>query len=151
MTASPEVRPPEHPVRETRVRVRYAETDQMGVVYHANYLVWMELGRTEYGKPDGFIYSQLEKDGIVMTVVEANIRYASAARYDEEVIVRTRIAEASPRMVLFHYELVVVEADQRERKVATAQTKHFFCALSADRRELRPTKLPEKWRWFFGA
>ena len=138
-------------VRETKVRVRYAETDQMGVVYHANYLVWMELGRTEYGKPDGFVYSELEREGIVMTVVEANVRYLNAARYDEEVTVRTRIAESNARRVVFHYELVVVEGEGKERRVATGETKHLFCALSSDKRELKLTKLPEKWRWFFEA
>jgi acyl-CoA thioester hydrolase len=138
-------------VRETKVRVRYAETDQMGVVYHANYLVWMELGRTEYGKPDGFVYAELERDGIVMTVVEASVRYLNAARYDEEVTVRTRIAESNARRVVFHYELVVIEGDGSERRVATGETKHLFCALSADKRELKLTKLPEKWRWYFAS
>ena len=123
----------------------------MGVVYHANYLVWMELGRTEYGKPDGFVYSELEREGIVMTVVEANVRYLNAARYDEEVTVRTRIAESNARRVVFHYELVVVEGEGKERRVATGETKHLFCALSSDKRELKLTKLPEKWRWFFEA
>ena len=141
----------QRPVRETKVRVRYAETDQMGVVYHANYLVWMELGRTEYGKPDGFVYAELEREGIVMTVVEANVRYANAARYDEEVTVRTQMAQVNPRMVVFRYELVVAESDGSERRVATGETKHLFCALSADRRELKLAKLPEKWRWFFGS
>jgi len=131
--------------RETRVRVRYAETDQMGVVYHANYLVWMEIGRTEYGKSDGFFYRELEKEGIVMTVVEASVRYAQAARYDDEVLIRTRVAEASSRMITFAYELLA-----GERKLATGTTKHLFCALSEDKRELRPARLPEKYRGYFG-
>jgi len=133
------------PYRETRVRVRYAETDQMGVVYHANYLVWMEIGRTEYGKSDGFFYSELEKEGIVMTVVEASVRYAQAARYDEEIVIRTRVMEASSRMITFGYEL-----RNGERKVATGTTRHLFCALSDDKRELRPARLPEKYRGYFG-
>lgn len=133
------------PYRETRVRVRYAETDQMGVVYHANYLVWMEIGRTEYGKSDGFFYSDLEKEGIVMTVVEASVRYAQAARYDEEIVIRTRVMEASSRMITFGYEL-----RSGERKLATGTTRHLFCALSEDKRELRPARLPEKYRGHFG-
>ena len=117
----------------------------MGVVYHANYLVWMEIGRTEYGKGDGFFYRELEQEGIVMTVVEASVRYAQAARYDDEITIRTRVAEASTRMITFAYELVA-----GERKIATGVTKHLFCVLSADKRELRPGRLPEKYRGYFG-
>ena len=117
----------------------------MGVVYHANYLVWMEIGRTEYGKSDGFFYSDLEKEGIVMTVVEASVRYAQAARYDEEIVIRTRVMEASSRMITFGYEL-----RSGERKLATGTTRHLFCALSEDKRELRPTRLPEKYCGHFG-
>ncbi|MBY0505814.1 MAG: acyl-CoA thioesterase [Bryobacteraceae bacterium] len=133
------------PIRETRVRVRYAETDQMGVVYHANYLVWMEVGRTDYGKSDGFFYTDLEKDGIVMAVVEASVRYGQAARYDDEVTIRTRVAEATQRTITFAYEMLC-----GDRKLATGTTKHLFCALSADKRELRPSRLPEKYRGYFG-
>lgn len=137
------------PTRETRVRVRYAETDQMGVAYHANYLVWMEIGRTEYGKPDGFFYTELEAEGIVMTVVEAQLRYVSAVRYDEEVITRTRIAAANLRMIEFAYDLFAVEGS-RERKLAAGLTRHFYCTLSPGNRELRPAKLPPRFRGFFG-
>ena len=133
------------PYRETRVRVRYAETDQMGVVYHANYLVWMEIGRTEYGKSDGFFYKDLEQEGIVMTVVEASVRYGQAARYDDEITIRTRVAEASSRMITFAYELW-----SGERKLATGTTKHLFCAVNEGRTELRPARLPEKYRGYFG-
>lgn len=117
----------------------------MGVVYHANYLVWMEVGRTEYGKGDGFFYRELEQEGIVMTVVEATVRYAQAARYDDEVTIRTRVAEASTRMITFAYELSV-----GDRPVATGTTRHLFCALSEDKRSLRPSRLPEKYRAYFG-
>ena len=117
----------------------------MGVVYHANYLVWMEIGRTEYGKSDGFFYRELEQEGIVMTVVEASVRYAQAARYDNEILIRTRVAEASSRMLTFEYELV-----SGERTIATGVTKHVFCALSEDKRSMRPSRLPEKYRGYFG-
>src|SRR6266849_4966437 len=71
---------------ETRFRVRYAETDQMGVVYYANYLIWMELGRVEYCRSIGLRYKDMEvNDGIFLTVAEANCRYLSPARYDEEI------------------------------------------------------------------
>src|SRR5437660_12909736 len=93
-------------VVEARVRVRFAETDQMGIVYHANYLIWMEVGRVEYCRAAGIRYRDMEvDDGILLTVVEAHCRYTSPALYDEEVIVRTSIAEANPRMIRFGYEL----------------------------------------------
>lgn len=128
---------------ETRLRVRYAETDQMGIVYHANYLVWMEVGRVEYCRSAGIVYRDLERDeGILLAVVEASCRYVSPALYDEEVIVRTWIADANPRMLRFRYEML--EAQQR-RRLATGETKHIFCD-----RERKPMKLPEKYRAAFG-
>ena len=81
------------PTVETRLRVRYAETDQMGVVYYANYLVWMEVGRVEYCRAAGLSYRDMERaDGILLAVAEANCRYLAPARYDEEIVVRTSIA-----------------------------------------------------------
>jgi acyl-CoA thioester hydrolase len=124
---------------ETRIRVRYAETDQMGVVYHANYLVWMEVGRCSYCRSRGFEYKQMElEDGIILAVAEARCRYASPARFDDEVIVRTWVAEVNPRMVTFAYEMLLAGDD---RKLATGETKHIFLG-----RDLRPRKLPEKYR-----
>ena len=123
---------------ETRLRVRYAETDQMGVVYHANYLIWMEVGRVEYWRAAGLRYRDMEReDGILLVVAEANCRYLAPAVYDEEVIVRTSVAEASPRMIRFDYELLAADDG---RKLATGYTKHVFCG--ADR---RPAKLPQKY------
>src|SRR4051812_38972883 len=93
-------------VHQTRLRVRYAETDQMGVVYYANYLVWMEVARVEYCKSAGFSYEAMEReDGIFLAVSEANCRYLYPARFDQEVIVHTSLASAHPRMVRFAYEM----------------------------------------------
>src|SRR5258708_3369655 len=76
---------------ETRIRVRYSETDQMGIVYYANYLVWMEVARVEYCQAIGFRYRDMElEDGIVLAVVESNCRYISPARFDDEVIIQTQ-------------------------------------------------------------
>jgi acyl-CoA thioester hydrolase len=120
---------------ETRLRVRYAETDQMGVVYHANYLVWMEVGRVEYWRAAGLRYRDMEReDGVLLVVAEANCRYRSPAVYDEEVLVRTRMAESNPRLVRFDYELVSAEDG---RTLATGYTKHVFCD-----RNKRPIKCP---------
>ena len=123
---------------DTRVRVRYAATDQMGVVYHANYLVWMEVGRVEYWRAAGLRYRDMEKDdGILLVVAEVNCRYLSPAVYDEEVIIRTSIAEANARMIRFEYELLAAEDG---RRLATGYTKHVFCGT-----DRRPTKVPQKY------
>lgn len=127
---------------ETRFRVRYAETDQMGVVYYANYLVWMELGRVEYCRSAGTRYKDMEvHDGIFLAVAEANCRYLFPARYDEEIVLRTKVAQAGSRMVKFAYEMYEAESG---RKLATGATAHIFCG-----RDMRPIKLPEKYLGMF--
>ena len=128
---------------DARLRVRYAETDQMGVVYYANYLVWMEVGRAEFCRATGIRYRDMEtEDGILLTVAEASCRYHSPALYDDEVIVRTWIADAHPRMIRFAYQMT--EASDG-RRLATGETKHIFCG-----RDRKPRKLPEKYRAAFG-
>jgi acyl-CoA thioester hydrolase len=94
-------------VNETRLRVRYAETDQMGVVYHSNHFIWFEVGRVELLRQMGFSYRDMEsKDNRFIAVVEATCRYRAPVRYDEEVLVRTRLKSARDSMVHFGYELV---------------------------------------------
>jgi acyl-CoA thioester hydrolase len=128
---------------ETRFRVRYAETDQMGVVYYANYLVWMELGRAEYCRAAGICYRDMETDdGVLLAVVEAHCRYLRPARYDEEIAVRTRIAKASQRGVEFEYQICAAHTG---RELATGSTKHIFLGAG-----MRPVKLPEKYLPAFG-
>jgi len=131
------------PVTESRLRVRYAETDQMGVVYYANYLVWMEVGRVELCKACGFNYKDMEiEDGIFLAVAEATCRYRSPARFDDEVIVRTSIESANTRMVTFAYEIRLAAGD---RRLATGTTRHVFVS-----RAMRPTHLPAKYHALFG-
>lgn len=133
----------EHRVVETRLRVRYAETDQMGVVYHANYLIWMELGRVEYCRALGVRYREMERnDRVLLTVAEANCRYLAPALYDDEVTVRTWVSQSHPRMVRFDYEMRAVED---ERRLAVGYTKHLFCGP-----DLKPTRLPSKYFKEFG-
>ena len=127
---------------EARVRVRYAETDQMGVVYHANYLIWMEVGRVELCRASGFRYRDLEQDGILMAVVEANCRYLSPALYDDEVVIRTRIETANARVVRFAYEM---DAAHDGRRLAEGYTVHVFCGSNR-----KAAKLPEKYHPVFG-
>ena len=125
------------------VRVRYAETDQMGVVYYANYLIWMEVGRVEYCKSVGFSYEEMERDdGVFLAVSEAHCRYLYPARFDQEVTVETSLADAHPRMVRFSYEIRLASDG---RKLATGETKHVFCG-----RDMKPVRLPVKYRANFG-
>src|ERR687897_635669 len=92
---------------ETTIRVRYAETDRMGVVYHANYLVWFEIGRTEFCRARGFAYREMEEnDRAFLVVAESYCRYKAPAYYDDELIVRTHITELRKRSLRFGYEIV---------------------------------------------
>jgi acyl-CoA thioester hydrolase len=130
-------------VSEIRFRVRYAETDQMGVVYHANYFIWMEMGRVELCRSIGIRYRDLEeKDGILLTVAEVNCRYLSPARYDDDVSVVTTVKRASSRLLEFEYGISSAESGIR---FATGSTVHIFC-----NRELRPCRLPDKHWAAFG-
>ena len=124
---------------DTTLRVRYAETDQMGVVYHANYLIWFEVGRVELLRSLGFDYKEMEtQDDCHIVVVDVHCRYHHPARYDDVLRVRTRIAESGTRIVKFSYELFR-EADQQ--LLATGETKHVICGNNG-----RPKSLPEKYR-----
>lgn len=119
-------------------RVRYAETDQMQVVYHANYLVWCEIGRTEFIRALGTPYAELERQNVTLAVVEANLRFHSAARYDNLIRVTTTISDVRSRTITFDY--VITNAETGERLVS-ASTK-----LASLTRESRLTSLPENLR-----
>jgi acyl-CoA thioester hydrolase len=124
---------------DTTVRVRYAETDQMGVVYHANYLIWFEVGRVELMRAMGFEYKTMEtEDDCHIVVAEAHCRYERSARYDEVLRVRTRIAEWRNRIVKFSYE-IFREAD--DTLLTTGCTTHVICGSNG-----RPKALPPKYR-----
>src|ERR1700722_17168459 len=134
---------PMRPVTETRLRVRYAETDQMGVVYYANHFVWMEVGRVDLCKACGFNYRDLEReDGIFFAVAEANCRYKWPARFDDEVIVKTWIEDANTRFVIFNYEMRTTGHDHL---LATGMTRHVYVTSAMQR-----TRLPEKYYAMFG-
>jgi acyl-CoA thioester hydrolase len=128
---------------ETTLRVRYAETDRMGVVYYANYLVWMEVGRVELCKALGFNYRDMEDhDGVFLAVAEASCRYRSPARFDDEVVVRTWVEAAHSRMVTFAYEMRLAEGG---RPLAAGHTRHIFVD-----RQMTRTRLPQKYFILFG-
>jgi acyl-CoA thioester hydrolase len=119
-------------------RVRYAETDQMQVVYHSNYLIWCEIGRTEFIRALGTPYAELERQNVTLAVVEATLRFHSAARYDNVIRVSTIISDVRSRTITFDY--VISNAETGERFV-TASTK-----LASLTRDSRLTTLPEPLR-----
>jgi acyl-CoA thioester hydrolase len=96
------------PASETRVRVRYAETDQMGVVYHSNYLIWFEVGRVEFIRQLGLNYKQMEEEGCGIAVVDVHARFKAPARYDDELIIETRLLAARGAVVRFGYRILRV-------------------------------------------
>jgi acyl-CoA thioester hydrolase len=118
------------------VRVRYAETDQMGVVYYANYLVWFEIGRTDWLRETGWSYREIERDGLMLPVIEAHCEYRQGARYDDELEIRTKAGLKSPVRVQFDYQ-IVRRAD--EATIADGFTVHV--ALD---RQGRPVRLPAR-------
>ena len=130
---------PDRPPRSTsRVRVRYAETDQMAVVYYANYFVWFEVGRTDLLRDAGWSYRDMETEGFALPVIEAHCSYRQSAKYDDDIDVRTTGTMLSPIRVQFSYE-VVRAAD--EALLATGTTVH----ATLDRTG-RPCRLPERVR-----
>jgi acyl-CoA thioester hydrolase len=122
----------------SRIRVRYAETDQMGVVYYANFFVWFEVGRTDLLRASGWSYREMEAGGVGLPVIEAHCVYRRPARYDDDLEIRTRGTLVSPVRVQFEYE-VVRSAD--DLSLATGRTVH--AALDKDG---RPCRLPERVR-----
>ncbi len=121
---------------DVEIRVRYAETDQMGVAYYANYLVWFEVGRSEFCRARGFRYIDLEALGYKLVVTDVNCRYRNSARYDETVIVRTRLKGVNKRMITFRYQ--ILRKDQEE-VIAEGETRHI-CVDSNSKTKSLPEK-----------
>jgi len=113
----------------TEVRVRYAETDQMGIVYYANYLVWFEIGRVELLRALGFSYSLLEREHqCILPVIEARCRYRSPARYDDEILIETRPALVRGSVIKFAYRILRKGAEGAEPALlAEGETVHVVC------------------------
>jgi acyl-CoA thioester hydrolase len=125
---------------EARVRVRYAETDQMGVVYHANYLVWFEVGRVELMREMGVTYRDMEKDsGALIPVVEVTARYMSPARYDDELVVKTSLAGVRSSVIRFRYQVVRVGDEQ---VLCEGESVHIVVGRDMKKREI-PAKYAE--------
>lgn len=123
-------------ISESRLRVRYAETDQMGMVYYANYLIWMEVGRSDFCRECGFSYSDLEREEqAFLTVAEANCRYLAPARYDDEVLVETALTRLKNRVVEFTYRI-----KSGSTLLAEGRTVHVVIG-----RDGKPRSMPDRY------
>ena len=123
-------------ISETRFRVRYAETDQMGMVYYANYLIWLEIGRTDFCRECGFSYRDLEREEhAFLAVAEANCRYLSPARYDDEILVETELSRVRNRVLEFTYRIKT-----GSRLLSEGRTVHIVIGSDG-----RPRSLPERY------
>jgi len=128
----------------TTLRVRYAETDQMGIVYYANFFVWFEIGRTDLCRQLGFTYEQMEREeGLYLMVAETRCRYKAPAHYDEEIVVRTKLRAVRKRVLVFAYE---VYRALDPMLLAEGETIHVITDHDG-----RPRALPEKYRELFRA
>jgi acyl-CoA thioester hydrolase len=127
---------------ETTVNVRYAETDQMGIVYYANYLVWFEVGRVAWCKAKGFHYAEMEsREGRFLMVAEASCRYKAPAHFEEDIVVRTALAKATDKVIRYRYEICQKNTRQL---LATGETAHVVTDLN-----FRPLRLPDHYRAYF--
>jgi acyl-CoA thioester hydrolase len=127
---------------ETLTRVRYKDTDQMGVVYYGNYFTFFEVGRVEYMRERGVAYKQMEReDDSYIVVAEASCRYLRPARYDDLLRIRTRLSESRRRSIRFAYEILLHDSNE---VLATGETVHIICNRAG-----RPKSLPEKYRQLF--
>lgn len=125
----------------SRVRVRYAETDKMGVVYHANYFVWFEVGRTDLLRSLGWTYREMEEDGVSLPVIEAHCQYHRSAKYDDELEVRAEGRMLSPVRMEFTYQVV-----RREDMAVAASGRTVHAAVD---RAGKPCRLPDRIRQVF--
>lgn len=127
---------------DTVINVRYAETDQMGVVYYGNYLTWFEVGRVAWCRARGFQYRDMEAvDGHYMVVAEATCRYKSPARFEDDVVIRTAVAGASEKVVRFCYE---VRNQKTGNLLAEGETVHVVTDA-----QMRPARIPQRYRQYF--
>ncbi|WP_236894546.1 acyl-CoA thioesterase [Clostridium beijerinckii] len=110
-------------ISETKIVVRYAETDKMGIVHHSNYFIWFEAGRIDFIKGSNISYSEMEENGILIPLAESNCKYIIGAKYEDELIIKTWVKQLTPVKVEFNYS-VIRENDQKE--IAKGSTLHVF-------------------------
>jgi acyl-CoA thioester hydrolase len=130
---------------ETRIKVRYAETDAQRVVYHGEYVVWFEVGRTEYCEKAGYPYPRMEAEGVFITVTEVRVRYRRSARYGDVVTVRARCGEIRSRGCVFHYEIRLPDGSV----AAEGETHHLFLDANGRPRTVPPA-VSDSFRTFAG-
>jgi acyl-CoA thioester hydrolase len=121
---------------DCEIRVRYAETDKMGVAYYANYLVWFEVGRSEFCRKKRFCYADLEASGYKLVVTDVHCRYRNSARYDEAITVRTWLKGMNRRMITFGYQVL---RQEREEVIAEGETRHLCLDSNG-----KPKSLPQE-------
>jgi len=121
---------------DCEIRVRYAETDKMGVAYYANYLVWFEVGRSEFCRKKRFCYADLEALGYKLVVTDVHCRYRNSARYDEAITVRTWLKGMNRRMITFGYQVL---RQEREEVIAEGETRHLRLDSNG-----KPKSLPQE-------
>lgn len=128
-------------INETIIRTRYSETDQMGIIYHANYFVWFEIGRTEFFRQLDMDYKELEENNILLPVIDVGCRYIQSAKYDDELIIKTKLSSLKGVKLIFSYEII---RKKDNALLAEGYTKHAFVT-----KELKPVnfkkKLPHVW------
>ena len=124
---------------ELIIRIPYADTDQMGMVYYSNYLVYFERGRTEWLRAHGLTYRDLEAKGVYIPVIEASCKYISPARYDDEIKVITKVSDVGPASIEFSYEIFC-----NDKLITTGKTRHPLV-----NNDFRPIRLPEEIRKIF--
>lgn len=131
---------------ETKVRVRYAETDQMGYVYYGNYATFYEVGRVEVFRNLGFSYKALEDSGIMLPVLELHSRFLKPARYDEELTVKVYLKEKPTARIRFDYELF----NERGELLNTGSTTLVFVDMARNKPCMAPTDFLERLQTYFG-
>lgn len=133
-------------ISETKIRVRYAETDQMGVVYHSNFFPYFESARTESIRELGFTYADMEKMGVIMPVVDVHCRYIRPARYDDLLNIRTTLKEMPlQHKIEFHHDVF----NEKEEHLATAKITLYFVEAGTMKKIVMPKQLQEKLQAYF--
>ena len=131
-------------INETKIKVRYVETDQMGIVHHSNYFAWFEVGRTEFIKEQGLSYSEIEARGVIIPLIECGAQFKIGAKYEDELIIKTSMSLLTPVKMDMNYEII---RENDGKLLATGFTRHAFTS-----RELKPInvkkKNPEVWAFF---
>lgn len=125
-------------INETIARVRYGETDQMGIVYHANYFIWFDIGRTEFFRALGMTYKELEEQNVLLPVIDVGCKYLVSAEYDDEIIIRTSIGKLKGVKLRYDYEIIRTGDN---KLLAEGYTEHAFVD-----KDLKPINFKRKFR-----